>query len=109
MSKEYLIKSECYGNYSRGFISVEVVNQETYERLQKLVVGEFSYTEYGKEGKHSESTMTIDDNDFVIVSEDVNDIIAFKRLFGNNLGNLNYSDYVLEKACERGFFDDDEE
>lgn len=37
MSKEYLIKSRYYGNYSKGFISVEVVNQETLDKLRLLV------------------------------------------------------------------------
>jgi hypothetical protein len=109
LTKAYLIQSKGYGNYSRGFISVEVVNQDTLDKLKQLVEADFSFYEYETEGKHSESHVHLDDTDFVVISEDVNDIISFKRLFGDHLGNHNFSDYVLEKAYENGFFDNDEE
>ncbi|MCY9757670.1 hypothetical protein M5X00_25930 [Paenibacillus alvei] len=106
MEKRYLVKSVVYMDYSRNSICVEIVTQSKLEQLRKLIEGEFSYYEYNKAGKHSESHVFIDEDDFVVLSEDINDINYFERLFGQYLGNVHYSDYVLEKAYDQGFFDD---
>ncbi|MCR8994700.1 hypothetical protein [Brevibacillus laterosporus] len=107
MAKEYLVKSECYINYSRGLISVEVIDEKTLEELRQLIQDKFSFYEYEIAGKHSEVKITLDENDFVVISEDIDDIATFKRLFGESVGNIKYSERVLDNAYEQGYFDDE--
>lgn len=106
MEKRYLVKSVSYTYYARGMICVEIVSQDKLDQLRKLVEAGFSFYEHEKAGKHSESHVQLDNSDFVIVSEDESDIATFERLFGSYVGNEHYSDYVLERAYDRGFFDD---
>ncbi|OME54105.1 hypothetical protein BSK59_16120 [Paenibacillus odorifer] len=109
MEKKYLVKSHGYSYYARGMVCIEVVTQSKFDKLRRLVEAEFSYNEHEKAGKHSESRVSLEDgSDFVVVSEDINDIATFERLFGQYVGNEHFSNYVLEKAYDVGFFDEDE-
>lgn len=106
--KEYIVKSSWHGGYSNGFVCVEIVNEETLNKLRKLIADEFSFWVDGWEGKHSETKIGLDSNDFVVLSDNPDDIAWFRKMFGEYVGNIHYSDYVMERAYDYGYFDEDE-
>lgn len=100
MSKEYLVRSSYYGYYSLGFVCIEIINEETMQQLNKLKKDNWSFYVHEWEGKHSEMYVELEDNDFVVISEDQEYIEYFRKLFGDYVGNIHYSDYVLERYYE---------
>jgi hypothetical protein len=111
MGKEYLVKSSFGGSYyGTGFVSVEIINEEKLNLLKKLVNNRFSFSVYNWEGKHSELAVRLDDNDFVVLTDKPEDIEAFRRIFGSDdVGNITYSDFVLDKYYDSEEYEEEEE
>lgn len=99
--KEYLVKSSWSCRYSLGFESIEIVSEGTLKRLNELKQEKFTFFVREWAGKHSEGDVELNDDDFKIISESKEDIEWFRKMFGEYVGNICFSDCVLETYNEQ--------
>jgi len=97
MNNELIIAFKYSGGYG-SIYGAYVVTLQDYRKIKFLQHrGEWLWF-HGSMGKHSEVEVSVDN--FYLVTKDVNEIMAFKSMFGNTFGSYEPLDKALEMYDE---------